>query len=91
MWFWGEDDLGEPAGEVREAGDPAADEEVGELDVDNLGFVDAIAWWSAGDRFSIAGVNAKFIIENGSADAFGGEGVPVILDDRGKAVSVVAR
>ena len=81
MGFGGKDDHREPPGELGETGDPTAREEIGELLVDNLGFVDAVAWWTASDWFGVAGVDAKFIVEDGAADAVRSKRVPVFVDD----------
>ena len=80
MGFGGENDHGKP---------PSTREEIGELLVDDLGFVDAVAWWTASDRFGVAGVDAEFIIENGAADALWGERVPVLVDNRCEAGFVI--
>ena len=51
--------------------------------------MDAVTRGSAGNGFGVAGVDAKFVMEDGSANTFGGEGVPKLVDNGSEAVSVV--
>ena len=50
-------------------------------------FVDAATWWAAGNGVGVAGVDAKFAVQDGSADAGGNEGVPAFLDDGSEVVA----
>ena len=73
--FGSEDDHGEPASEVGKATDPSQFEEVLQLGFHNFRFVYAIADQSTGDWVGGAGIDAEFVVEDGSVDAGGREQV----------------
>ena len=49
------------------------------------GFVDSVPRWATSDRFGVAGVDVKFIVEHRAAYAVGRKGIPVALDDGGES------
>ena len=81
MGFGGEHNHGEPAREVRECADPSGIEEACQLVCNECRFVDAIAWWTTGNRVCGIGVDAKFIVTDRSQCAASGKRVPVPVDD----------
>ena len=80
---WSEDDHGEPTGEFWKGTDPTCSEEVDDLFHDDFGFVDAVFNWSASHGCGRAGIDTELVIEDGSIDSGGCEGVPIALNDRG--------
>ena len=81
MGFGGKYNHGEPAGEARECADPPRVKKGCQLVGDNFGFMDSIAGRAAGNRVCGAGVDAKFVVEDGSRCSTCSERVPATVDD----------